>query len=328
MYRPDIRRSVVQVFKLQMANNSLHKSPLTKCGSTTFCHLQVQNLFLVAATNLNANCTVIFELLYKIIDIIAEFCGKFTENKIRVNFSLVYCLLDQIIQYGYPVTTDIAALRATLDTKKKQPESAQLTGIAPWRKQNIKHKRNEIFIDIVECVNFLGTSDGVCIKSDINGKILLNSLLSGLPHCKLGLSENTQTGNDSSAQVQKRNAKTEFRNTRTNIEDFKFHQCVDLVKFEKENVISFIPADGKFELMQYRTEENIRVPFKVQAQVLETSKTLAEIRLSIRSTFKASLAAQNMIIKVPVPPNTIRVKNNLSFGLAKYKPAENVIRWK
>ena len=37
------------------------------------------------------------------------------------------------------------------------------------------------------------------------------------------------------------------------LEDVKFHQCVRLSRFENDRTISFIPPDGEFELMSYRS---------------------------------------------------------------------------
>lgn len=37
------------------------------------------------------------------------------------------------------------------------------------------------------------------------------------------------------------------------MEDVKFHQCVRLSRFENDRTISFIPPDGEFELMSYRS---------------------------------------------------------------------------
>ncbi len=47
------------------------------------------------------------------------------------------------------------------------------------------------------------------------------------------------------------------------IDDMKFHQCVKLPKFDKERSITFIPPDGPFELMSYRINQNINLPFKI-----------------------------------------------------------------
>ena len=37
------------------------------------------------------------------------------------------------------------------------------------------------------------------------------------------------------------------------LEDVQCHQCVRLSRFENDRTISFIPPDGEFELMSYRS---------------------------------------------------------------------------
>lgn len=36
------------------------------------------------------------------------------------------------------------------------------------------------------------------------------------------------------------------------IDDASFHPCVRLKRYEREKVVSFIPPDGKFKLMEFR----------------------------------------------------------------------------
>lgn len=38
------------------------------------------------------------------------------------------------------------------------------------------------------------------------------------------------------------------------LEDVKFYQCIRLSHFEKDRTMSFIPPDGEFKLMSYRTD--------------------------------------------------------------------------
>ena len=47
------------------------------------------------------------------------------------------------------------------------------------------------------------------------------------------------------------------------VQDVTFHQCVNLGRFNTEKVVSFVPPDGEFELMKYRCQEGISLPFKV-----------------------------------------------------------------
>lgn len=41
------------------------------------------------------------------------------------------------------------------------------------------------------------------------------------------------------------------------MDDLKFHQCVELNKFESERIIEFVPPDGEFELMNYRLNTQV-----------------------------------------------------------------------
>jgi AP-1 complex subunit mu len=50
-------------------------------------------------------------------------------------------------------------------------------------------------------------------------------------------------------------------------EDVKFHQCVRLARFESDRTISFIPPDGKFELMSYRISTTVKPLVLVEAAV-------------------------------------------------------------
>lgn len=41
------------------------------------------------------------------------------------------------------------------------------------------------------------------------------------------------------------------------MDDIKFHDCVDKNKFFSDRVIEFIPPDGKFELANYRLNTQV-----------------------------------------------------------------------
>lgn len=65
----------------------------------------------------------------------------------------------------------------------------QVTGAVGWRKEGIKHKKNEIYLDIIEEVNLMMSSTGQILRNDVNGKIMIKVYLSGMPDVKLGLNE-------------------------------------------------------------------------------------------------------------------------------------------
>lgn len=91
----------------------------------------------------------------------------------------------------------------------------------------------------------------------MTGVIKLNSKLSGMPECKLGMNDKLLM------EKEPRKAGVTTSDKGITIDDMKFHQCVKLPKFDKERSITFIPPDGSFELMSYRITQNINLPFKI-----------------------------------------------------------------
>ncbi len=78
--------------------------------------------------------------------------------------------------------------------------------------------------------------------------------------------------------------------------------------------------------MRYRTSAGT-LPFKVSAIVNE-SRTRVEYKVSVKSTFSASLYANNVIVRIPTPSNAARAVISVPVGKAKYNSGENALVWK
>ena len=87
---------------------------------------------------------------------------------------------------------------STSDTRLAGPNlrrpNLQVTGAVGWRKDNLKYKKNEVFLDIVEQVNMLMSSQGAVLRCDVNGKVVMKVFLSGMPDVKLGLNDALEVG--------------------------------------------------------------------------------------------------------------------------------------
>ena len=68
------------------------------------------------------------------------------------------------------------ANRMAEDSKSKPPVA--LTNAVSWRAEGIKHKKNEIFLDVVEKLNLLVAANGTVLHSEINGAVKMKSFLS------------------------------------------------------------------------------------------------------------------------------------------------------
>ena len=140
-----------------------------------------------------------------------------------------------------------------------------VTNVVSWRSEGIKHKKNEVFLDVVESVNLLVNTNGLVVQSEVVGALKMRTFLSGMPECKLGLNDKVAEMSVIDEclwdmfflqvlfQSQGRGV-----NKAVDLEDIKFHQCVRLARFENDRTISFIPPDGNFDLMNYRLSQNIK----------------------------------------------------------------------
>ncbi|THV73405.1 clathrin adaptor, mu subunit [Aureobasidium pullulans] len=340
-FRNDCRPRLADVFRIQVISNPLVRSPILTLGSTTFSHVKHENIFIVAVTKGNANAALVFEFLYRLIQLGRSYFAKFDEEAVKNNFVLIYELLDEILDFGYPQNTDTDTLKMYITTEGVKSErnlvedsskiTMQATGAMSWRRDNIKYRKNEAFVDVIEDVNLLMSANGTVLRADVNGQIEMRAYLSGTPECKFGLNDRLTLGEEALASPSGNMAGTKATKAAAGsvtLEDCQFHQCVRLGKFDTDRTISFIPPDGSFELMRYRATENINLPFKVHAIVNEIGKTKVEYSIAIKANYGSKLFATNVVVRIPTPLNTASITERTSQGKAKYEPEHNNIVWK
>ncbi|GAB7362418.1 hypothetical protein MBLNU230_g2741t1 [Neophaeotheca triangularis] len=343
-FRQDMRPRLADVFRIQVISNSQIRSPILTLGSTTFSHIKSENIYIVGVSKGNVNSALVFEFLYKLVALGKSYFGRFDEEAVKSNFVMVYELLDEILDFGYPQNTETETLKMYITTEGVKSEQAledsskitmQATGALSWRRDNIKYRKNEAFVDVIEDVNLLVSASGTVLRADVNGAIEMRAYLSGTPECKFGLNDrltlgdaglDTSLGGPTGNMVG--NKATKAAAGSVSLEDVSLHQCVKLSNFTNDRTISFIPPDGSFQLMTYRATENVNLPFKVQAIVNEVGKTKVEYSIAIRANYGSKLFATNVVVKIPTPLNTASTTLRTSQGKAKYEPSENNIVWK
>ena len=91
-------------------------------------------------------------------EILIDYFQALEEESIRDNFVLIYELLDEVMDHGYPQTTETKILKEFIKTesnklKKETQITNSLTGLVTWRAEGIKYKINQAYLDVVEKVN-------------------------------------------------------------------------------------------------------------------------------------------------------------------------------
>lgn len=324
-------RTLADAFRTQIiATKAADRSPVIVLGSVTFLHMRYDNLFVIALTRSNVNAALAFVFLSRFMFILSQYFGTVNEDSLKEHFVLAQELLDEVCDYGYPILTEVDVLKQYI-TSSGLPDAAvrdkgagtsvtiQATGAIPWRAEGIKHRKNEVYVDVIEDCNLLMSQTGAVLSRDVAGKIVMKSFLSGMPECKLGLNDKLMAERSAAGR----------RATEIDLEDVTFHQCVKLNKFDADRTISFTPPDAEFVLMRYRTSDSVAPPFRVvSAQVSELGKTRIEIDFRIRADFNPRLFAQNVVVSVPVPPNTASSRTSVGLGKAKLEGSQRAVVWK
>ncbi len=63
------------------------------------------------------------------------------------------------------------------------------SNVVSWRPENIRYKKNEIFLDVIEQLNMIVNPAGSVLSSEIIGTVKGKCMLSGMPELKLGLND-------------------------------------------------------------------------------------------------------------------------------------------
>lgn len=243
-------------------------------------------MFLLATTTGETPPLIIIEFLHRVFEIFEEYFGTVEESSIKENFSTVYQLLEEMMDYGYPLTTEPNALKAMIKPPSviSRLTLATIGGTSnvsdvlpdgtisnmPWRKTGVKYAQNEIYLDIIEEVDAIVDSSGAVVTSEVSGSISANSRLSGVPDLTLSFVDPGL------------------------LDDCSFHPCVRYNRFERDRVVSFVPPDGAFELMRYRVNtqgRGVSAPCYCQPQLsFDLVNNVGSINLTV------GVKAQNTLI--------------------------------
>ncbi|XVF31496.1 hypothetical protein REPUB_Repub16aG0150800 [Reevesia pubescens] len=199
------------------------------------------------------------EFLCRVADVLSNYLGGLNEDVIKDNFVIVYELLDEMIDNGFPLIAETNILRemiappnivskvlsvVTGNSSNVSDTFPGATGsCVPWRAADPKYANNEVYVDLVEEMDAIINRNGMLVKCEIYGEVQVNSHLSGLLELTLL-----------------------FTNPSV-LDDVRFHPCVRFRPWESHQILSFLPPDGEFKLMSYRVKKLKSTPIYVKPQL-------------------------------------------------------------
>ena len=321
--------------------------------STTVFSVTHANLLLVCLNGSEVDPLGVLEFLYRVCDVFEEFLGTpLQASKIEDSYEVVAQLLNEICDNGVVCNTETNSLRESVEVSNiigklfsqvglhgsspavgssstlasgLKPQPALNSGPAiPWRRPNVRHTSNELYVDMVETLSVILAPSGRPIAARAAGSIAFTAKISGVPDLILTLSAPGGTSAPKSAGI-----------SRT-MQLPTFHPCVRLNRWkENPGELSFIPPDGRFMLAGYEVDllpspiNTDHPPSKQERLFLPASVDLRTSLGPTSSDFEARLTLNTNfpgVISQPKPsslPGRNLPTNPFSFGSASSSGSSN-----
>lgn len=204
IYRGDITASSVSTAFTNRVVDSVDDAsmppPVFQHDDVTYLWLSGDGVYLVVTTRLNTSISSLSIFLSQIFQLLVELYGTVSEDAIRSNFVSLYEVLDEAMDFGYPVCTDLTTIKPLLSLEHNRFTAAvqavagatgavstnpvsdlsETAGGTQWRPAGIKHRQNSVFLDVVETIHATLTARGEVVSCDIVGALMLKCRLSSV----------------------------------------------------------------------------------------------------------------------------------------------------
>jgi AP-1 complex subunit mu len=124
-YRDDVPPSYIERFLplvLDMEEENVQVTPCFTDEGINYMHIRHNNLYresvrcvslttVLALSKRNSNAAEIIFFLHRLCAVLSEYFKELEEESIRDNFVIIYELLDEMMDFGYPQTTESKILQ-------------------------------------------------------------------------------------------------------------------------------------------------------------------------------------------------------------------------
>ena len=317
-FRRDINKKINEVFFRQVNLPENEAKPVFNCEGVNFVYVRKSDMYIVLATLDNISPLYYLEILDKLQKVIKDECGVLNEESIRKNFVLIYEIINEMFDFGYPQLCSTEDIKTFVFTEPVM--MMNISVMAPINNfinrgvknseyvkkpisQVVEKKRNELFIDLIEKITVLFNSKGNLVNLGICGCIKMKSYLKNNPELKITLSDDIRIANSQSNYM---------NSSIPTMSEYNFHPKVKYKDFENSKIIYLTPPDGEFILMNYSMSNDFNPPFRIYPTIIDDNYKI-ELKINLQSTFDKNTFAGNVTIKFNVPKNT----NNVHFQLEK-----------
>ncbi|XP_047660396.1 AP-4 complex subunit mu-1 [Tachysurus fulvidraco] len=344
-FRGEVEKASMSRFYEMVSSLSGDQPPVVMSHKgVNFLHIRHAGLYWVVSTKTDPSPFTVVDFLNRLVALIKDYCGSVCEKTVRMNFALIYELLDEMVDYGYIQTTSMDILKNFIQTEPvvSKPFSLfDLSNVALFGAETQQSKvapstaaarpimtshsgeggKNEIFVDVVERLSVVIGSNGVVMKADVEGEIRVKCFLPSCSEMRIGLNEEISIG------------KSQLRGygAAVRVDECSFHQTVKLDEFDTYRILKICPSQGEQTLMQYQLCDELPCPppFRLFPTVEKDYGSRLLIFLKLRCDLLPNSAAINVSVTIPVPKCSLSLSQELSSPdqTAELRPKHKSIVW-
>nr|AAP41845.1 myo-inositol dehydrogenase [Galdieria sulphuraria] len=227
---------------------------------------------------------------------------------------------------SYLEPTEIPVLKEARKNDTSLVSLQEALSKVSWRPPGLFYNRNEVFTDITEHLECIYSSSGKEILSQVHGTLVLHNFTSGMPECRMLI--NSKLTKQSQVIPHKGNPDTDLRgiagvvgvsSESITLDDVRYHPCVDLKLVEELDALSFVPPDGTFTLLEYRSSKS-KSPLLVEGIGYFKERGMeATLELKVKSNLSNQMKlfewkAEQVTVTVELPQRPYQVKSSSNGG--------------
>ena len=180
-YRNEVPKEASETF-LRKVLEKKDLTPVFSVDGINYICVRKNGLFFLATTVQNVSAAYVIELLTQHTKVCKDYIGLLSEESLRKNFTLIYELVDEMLDFGYPQSAATADLQAFVFNEAAPVKSSTVSSAirqlplsfsqtpktmsskAVHKPISLAHagreNKNEIFVDVIDRISATFNANG------------------------------------------------------------------------------------------------------------------------------------------------------------------------
>ncbi|XP_008272140.1 AP-3 complex subunit mu-2 isoform X1 [Oryctolagus cuniculus] len=315
-------------------------------------------IFFVAVIQTEVPPLFVIEFLHRVVDTFQDYFGVCSEPVIKDNVVVVYEVLEEMLDNGFPLATESnilkelikppTILRTVVNTITGRPGGDKEFLKTDWVTPRGSGAVSPLLLErVFSCVYERSTNVGDQLPT---------GQLSVVPWRRTGVKYTNneayfdvieeidaiidKSGSTITAEIQgvidacvkltgMPDLTLSFMNPRL-LDDVSFHPCVRFKRWESERILSFIPPDGNFRLLSYHVSAQnlVAIPVYVKHSIsFRDSSALGRFEITVGPKQTMGKTIEGVLVSSQMPKGVLNMSLTPSQGTHTFDPVTKMLSW-